>query len=198
MDIFRYRDDLIDDYSAYVKGFLEVQDPEVEQFITSHLDGGFLWPEPLVQLNPAFVQGQTIDELVDQKRLHPTCREIFRRGKTVESPLGAPLRLHLHQEPAQHRQCIPTRPRSGRTTHRGRDHRSSHARSHIDQTQSTLSRCHPGENRAYSRYPSSRQIPRNASRMCRLSAHAPTQPQYSKWRSSMRHSNELSCGANSY
>ena len=64
MDIFRYRDDLVGDYSAYVKGLLDVRDAEVEQFISSHLDGGFLWPEPLVQLNPAFVQGQTIDELV--------------------------------------------------------------------------------------------------------------------------------------
>jgi hypothetical protein len=34
------------------------------QFINSHLDGGFLWPAPLVQLNPAFVEGLTIDELV--------------------------------------------------------------------------------------------------------------------------------------
>ena len=100
MDIFQYREDLIGDYSAYVKGFLEVRDADVEQFITSRLDGGFLWPEPLVQLNPAFVQGPTIDELVDQKRLHPTCSEIFRRGKTVESPLGASLRLHRHQEQA--------------------------------------------------------------------------------------------------
>jgi ATP-dependent helicase YprA (DUF1998 family) len=53
-----------------------------------------------VQLNPAFVQGPTIDDLVDQKRLHSTCREIFRRGKTVERPLGIPLRLHQHQERA--------------------------------------------------------------------------------------------------
>ena len=40
------------------------------------------------------------DDLVDQKRLHATCREIFRRGKTVEHPLGVPLRLHRHQEKA--------------------------------------------------------------------------------------------------
>jgi hypothetical protein len=41
-DIFQYREDLIGDYSAYVKGFLEVRDADVEQFITSHLDGGLL------------------------------------------------------------------------------------------------------------------------------------------------------------
>jgi ATP-dependent helicase YprA (DUF1998 family)/very-short-patch-repair endonuclease len=100
MDIFRYREDLIGDYSAYVKGFLEVHATEVEQFVTSRLDGGFLWPKPLVQLNPAFIQGPTIDDLVDQKRLHATCKQIFRRGKTVSDPLGATLRLHRHQEEA--------------------------------------------------------------------------------------------------
>ena len=100
MDIFQYREDLIGDYSAYVKGFLGVQDAEIERFINSRLDGGFLWPEPLVQLNPAFVHGPTIDELVDQKRLHATCREIFRRGKSVENPQGTPLRLHWHQAQA--------------------------------------------------------------------------------------------------
>lgn len=100
MDIFRYREDLLQDYSSYVKGFLEVQDSEVEAFITSRLDGGVLWPEPLVQLNPAFLPGPTIDELVAGGSLHPTCREIFRRGKTVENPIGSDLRLHRHQEEA--------------------------------------------------------------------------------------------------
>lgn len=100
MDIFRYREELIGDYSAYVKGFLGIQDEKIGQFIHSRLDGGFLWPEPLVQLNPAFVEGPTIDELVDQKKLHPTCREIFRRGKTIEKPGGAALRLHWHQAQA--------------------------------------------------------------------------------------------------
>ena len=100
MDIFRYRAELIGDYSAYVKGFLGIQDDQIGQFINSRLDGGFLWPEPLVQLNPAFVEGPTIDELVDQKKLHPSCREIFRRGKTIENPVGAALRLHWHQAQA--------------------------------------------------------------------------------------------------
>ncbi|MEO6981860.1 MAG: DEAD/DEAH box helicase, partial [Edaphobacter sp.] len=100
MDIFRYREELIGDYSAYVKGFLGIQDANIEEFVTSRLDGGSLWPEPLVQLNPAFVEGPTIDELVDQKRLHPTCREIFRRGKSLERPEGNMLRLHWHQAQA--------------------------------------------------------------------------------------------------
>ena len=89
MDIFRYREDLIEDYSAYVKGFLEVRDTEVEQFITSRLDGGFLWPEPLVQLNPAFVQGLTIDELVDRSVCIQLARKSSGGGKLLR-PLAVP------------------------------------------------------------------------------------------------------------
>jgi ATP-dependent helicase YprA (DUF1998 family)/very-short-patch-repair endonuclease len=100
MDIFQYRNDLLGDYASYVKGFLEVQDSEVEHFINAKLDGGFLWPEPLVQLNPAFLPGPTIDDLVAQGKLDPICKKVFRRGKTLENPAGSPLLLHRHQEQA--------------------------------------------------------------------------------------------------
>lgn len=100
MDIFKYRDDLLGDYASYVKGFLEVQDADLETFISTRLDGGVLWPEPLVQLNPAFLPGPTIDELVDQGKLDPTCKKIFRRGKTLENTEGSELRLHRHQATA--------------------------------------------------------------------------------------------------
>jgi hypothetical protein len=100
MDIFQYREDLIGDYSAYVKGFLEVRDARGRA--VHHLSFG--WWIPLAgatgSAQPCLRPGPTIDELVDQKRLHATCREIFRRGKTIESPLGSPLRLHRHQEKA--------------------------------------------------------------------------------------------------
>ncbi|WP_005031678.1 DEAD/DEAH box helicase [Holophaga foetida] len=100
MDIFQYRDNLLGDYASYVKGFLEVQDADVEKFINTRLDGGFLWPDPLVQLNPAFLPGPTIEQLVKDGRLDPVCAQIFQRGKTVESPTGQTLTLHCHQEAA--------------------------------------------------------------------------------------------------
>lgn len=98
MDIFKYRQDLLGDYSSYVKGFLEVQDPDLETFVNTRLDGGFLWPQPLVQLNPAFLPGPLIDDLVQAGKLDPVCSKIFQRGKSLESPKGMPLRLYRHQE----------------------------------------------------------------------------------------------------
>lgn len=63
------------------------------------LESGLLWPEPLIQLNPAFEPGHWVDELVDEGLLHPVCKSNFRR-KTDEDPTGSPFRLHKHQEDA--------------------------------------------------------------------------------------------------
>nr|BBH91650.1 RNA helicase [Thermosporothrix sp. COM3] len=59
-----------------------------------------LWPMPLLQLNPRFEPGCTIDELVREGILHPSCQTIFRRDKTSENSQGLPLQLHRHQEDA--------------------------------------------------------------------------------------------------
>ena len=58
-----------------------------------------LWPDPLIQLNPLFAPGETIDELVARGTLHQECARIFRKDKT-ESDQGRPLRLHKHQSEA--------------------------------------------------------------------------------------------------
>ena len=67
--------------------------------LTKNLPGGLLWPEALIQLNPAFQPGHRIDELVDEGVLHKMCKQIFRR-KSEDNPTGDPLRLHKHQEDA--------------------------------------------------------------------------------------------------
>jgi hypothetical protein len=67
--------------------------------LTSSLASGLLWPDALIQLNPAFQPGGTIDELVDEGLLHKTCKDIFRR-KSEQNPFGDSLRLHKHQEDA--------------------------------------------------------------------------------------------------
>jgi ATP-dependent helicase YprA (DUF1998 family) len=58
-----------------------------------------LWPEPLIQLNPAFEPGESIGELVARSELHPECSRIFRR-KLRPDAVGDPLRLHRHQSEA--------------------------------------------------------------------------------------------------
>ncbi len=97
MDVFALRDRLIDDYSDYVHSFIEIRDPRIRAEVERELEGGRLWPEPLIQLNPAFETGGSVDDLVDEGLLHAECRRIFQRDKDATGGAGKPLRLHRHQ-----------------------------------------------------------------------------------------------------
>ena len=99
MDVFDLRDHLIRDYSDYISSFIQIRDSRIREYIDRQLNGGLLWPDPLIQLNPAFEPGGWIDELVAEGLLHRACVDVFRR-KSEEDPNGKKLRLHRHQEDA--------------------------------------------------------------------------------------------------
>lgn len=100
MDVFALRTELIRDYSSYIKSFIQIQDPRIKEHVEQSLTSGLLWPEPLIQLNPSFELGESIDELLARGILHPDCGHIFRKDKTKEDVIGNPLRLHRHQSDA--------------------------------------------------------------------------------------------------
>ena len=52
MNIFKFRDQLIDEYRSYVASFINIADPLIVWKVDGALYGGALWPEPLLQLNP--------------------------------------------------------------------------------------------------------------------------------------------------
>ncbi|BCL79615.1 RNA helicase [Ktedonobacteria bacterium brp13] len=98
--IFDFRDQLIDDYASYVNSFLQIRDLAIQAYVQQQMEEGALWPEPLIQLNPLFEQGEYIDALVAERVLHPECARIFRKGKSEDDGQGLPLRLHRHQSEA--------------------------------------------------------------------------------------------------
>jgi ATP-dependent helicase YprA (DUF1998 family) len=100
MNIFDLRQQLITDYSEYIRSFLQIRDEEINEYVEREFTRGALWPEPLIQLNPRFKPGATIDKLVAEGVLHPFCAHIFRRGKSIQEPDGLPLVLHKHQDEA--------------------------------------------------------------------------------------------------
>ncbi len=100
MDVFKLRKSLVDDYSSYVESFIEIRDERIGETVRKEFDEGLLWPEPLVQLNPAFESGGTVDELVRDGVLHPLCGKIFRAGKSETDAKGRAMRLYRHQTDA--------------------------------------------------------------------------------------------------
>jgi len=101
MDVFDLRNRVINDYGEYVRSFLTVRDERIGTLVRDELDGGLLWPEPLVQLNPAFEPGTRLADLVAQGVLHPECRNIF-CDKPDPNTNNGPLRLHQHQVESIH------------------------------------------------------------------------------------------------
>jgi ATP-dependent helicase YprA (DUF1998 family)/very-short-patch-repair endonuclease len=97
MNVFELRIRIVQDYSGYVRSFLRIRDPGIERFVDQTLTDGALWPDPLIQLNPAFQPGAWMEELTANGTLHAECARVFRTGKSPGAPHGAPLRLHQHQ-----------------------------------------------------------------------------------------------------
>lgn len=99
MDVFEFRKKLVDDYSAFTRSFTRIKSEDVKTFVDDAYNSQRYWPAPLVQVNPNFRLGHTIDELVKTGSLHAECGRIFRAGKSASSA-GVSLRLFKHQEEA--------------------------------------------------------------------------------------------------
>jgi ATP-dependent helicase YprA (DUF1998 family) len=66
--------------------------PDREQVEAIYADGRF-WPEPLIQINPSYKRGSSLDELVAGGALDRGVSDIFLSE-------GAPLSLYKHQQEA--------------------------------------------------------------------------------------------------
>jgi len=100
MNVFDLRDRLVSDYASYTRSFIKIADPRISAMVDENLDAGAFWPEPLLQLNPTFKPGGTIDDLVADGTLHPECAKIFRIDKSETDHKGKQLLLHAHQRAA--------------------------------------------------------------------------------------------------
>ncbi len=90
MDVFKLREYVVDEYRSYVESFVNVHDERLAAYVRQRLDGGELWPEAVLQLNPAYEPAETLGELAEQGLLHADTARFF----------GPDLRLYRHQREA--------------------------------------------------------------------------------------------------
>ena len=100
MDVFKYRDAVIDDYKSFTTSFTKIKADDIRAFVSSNYDEGRYWPAPLIQLNPSYVSGGSVESLVVKGELHPECANIFRFGRDSNGNPGISAQLHLHQREA--------------------------------------------------------------------------------------------------
>lgn len=99
MDVFKFREHLVGEYEQFSRSFTRIKSEDIRTFVNSEYDSQRYWPEPLIQINPNFKSGGTVDEFVAAGQLSAQCADIFRLGKSSSSA-GVSLPLHKHQAEA--------------------------------------------------------------------------------------------------
>ncbi|MCY4080256.1 MAG: DEAD/DEAH box helicase [Caldilineaceae bacterium] len=99
MDVFEFRDNLISDYERFSRSFTTIKAEDIRHAVDVAYEGGRYWPEPLIQLNPNFVQGGSIEDFTSSGLLDPECAKIF-RIKSATDTFGKTLTLYKHQAEA--------------------------------------------------------------------------------------------------
>jgi Lhr-like helicase len=90
MKAFEFDHRLIDSYARFSRSFSAIRSDDLKSEIDRQYDAGRFWPDALLSINPRFLQGPTVDELVASGVLDEATGRIFRFGST-------PLRLYRHQ-----------------------------------------------------------------------------------------------------
>ena len=94
-NVFDFRDQLVHEYSIFSRSFSKIAASDIKDEVELQYSKGRYWPEPLVQINPNYQRKGTVQQLVEDKILHPDCADIFMVGKAEGNP--QPLHLYAHQ-----------------------------------------------------------------------------------------------------
>jgi ATP-dependent helicase YprA (DUF1998 family) len=78
IDVFNLHKDIIDDYKCFVNSFINIKTERIRSIVESEMNQGKFWPEPLIQFNPSFEYGTSIQTLCDKGILHPELAHIFK------------------------------------------------------------------------------------------------------------------------
>ena len=93
LDVFSLRDSVVGEYKRFVTSFTSIHAKDISEQITAIYAQERYWPEPLIQINPAYKRTTDVSALVAAGVLDPGCAEIFKID-------GRPLSLFKHQEQA--------------------------------------------------------------------------------------------------
>jgi hypothetical protein len=66
MNIFNIHENIITDYSQYISSFLDISDQRIRKSVEDYFKSQKLWPEALIQFNPAFEISGDIDDVVSE------------------------------------------------------------------------------------------------------------------------------------
>jgi hypothetical protein len=90
MKAFEFDHRLIDSYDRFSRSFSTIRSEDLKSEIDRQYDARRFWPSPLLSINPQFLSGPTVDDLVASGDLDEATGRIFRRD-------SVPIRFYRHQ-----------------------------------------------------------------------------------------------------
>ena len=89
MNVFELHRNVIADYEKYIRSFIRIADPEIAKVVDAELSRGKLWPEPLLQFNPAFESAGRVSDLAADGTVHTAVADIFKGYSLYRHQLDA-------------------------------------------------------------------------------------------------------------
>lgn len=89
IDIFAFHQAVMDRYRSFSQSFLDIDDSAIEAKLQDEGRLKTMWPEPLIQFNPSYEAGASVESLIDQNVLDPEMANLFKNFS-----------FHKHQEEA--------------------------------------------------------------------------------------------------
>jgi len=78
MDAITLHKSIVSKYRDYITSFINIADSDINAKVKEKLEGGELWPDPLIQFNPSFKKTSDVADLVTQGTLHPEINNVFK------------------------------------------------------------------------------------------------------------------------
>lgn len=100
MDVFALSEEITAQYSAFARSFTTIRSRELKDKVDQLYANRQFWPEPLLQLNPHFEDGGTVQDLVGVNGLSKECAKIFIDHRLDASQPDRTLKLRKHQAQA--------------------------------------------------------------------------------------------------
>ena len=88
LDVFSLRDTVVEEYQRFATSFTRIHADDIREQIDAIYAAARYWPEPLLQINPEYKWGPTVEQLVADDRLHPRCADIFRSPPSASGRRG--------------------------------------------------------------------------------------------------------------
>ena len=100
MDVFDLDERTLDQYAKFARSFTKIRSSEIQDKVDRLYQERRFWPEPLIQLNPHYEGGGSIQDLVGEGGLAPECAQIFCDQRAGPDDSDRSMKLRRHQEQA--------------------------------------------------------------------------------------------------